>query len=325
MDVAESAMFRQWCLTTTTLGSQQAAAIKALEDKLATQDAEYKKLLQVTAALTQLVDSVVAHVAVLTNSGPASPAHTGPRTSFHPSCHDHVLHPLPRDIGASSPGGEALAVPAAKAEPAAKEAGNPEAVPAPVPAPSVHVKAEKARAARKAAGDKQMSDQAVLLSALAKLAPGGVYGGKKEEETEFYSSMVSHTVALTIPDPALHSKPVATPRVDWERMSHPRRLPRPSPCPILGCATSVLAKNVNFSHNLGFGTLPGFETDLGIVAPPTDPVHGYTYAGGTGDLAKWVYHAQPVYAMADRSDSDSRRAIRRREARPGDPGGPWGG
>jgi len=40
----------------------------------------------------------------------------------------------------------------------------------------------------------------------------------------------------------------------------------------------------------GYGT--GFVTNLGVIAPPSDPIHGYVYVGGYGKDAKYVIAAE---------------------------------
>ena len=37
-----------------------------------------------------------------------------------------------------------------------------------------------------------------------------------------------------------------------------------------------------------FGTLPGYETNLGVAAVPTVPISGYVYST---EMKKWVLHA----------------------------------
>ena len=44
-----------------------------------------------------------------------------------------------------------------------------------------------------------------------------------------------------------------------------------------------------------FGALPGFETSLGVVAVPEEPIGGYVYAGGAGDATEWRLHAEAIY------------------------------
>ena len=44
-----------------------------------------------------------------------------------------------------------------------------------------------------------------------------------------------------------------------------------------------------------FGHLPGFETNLGIVAVPQAPIGGYIYAGGCGSNTTWQLYADAVY------------------------------
>ena len=43
--------------------------------------------------------------------------------------------------------------------------------------------------------------------------------------------------------------------------------------------------------NWCFGAKAGFVTDLGVIPPPSEPIHGYVYAGGTGEHTKYVLHA----------------------------------
>ena len=41
-----------------------------------------------------------------------------------------------------------------------------------------------------------------------------------------------------------------------------------------------------------FGTRAGFVTTLGVIAPPTDPIHGYVYVGGYGKDARYALYAE---------------------------------
>ena len=50
-----------------------------------------------------------------------------------------------------------------------------------------------------------------------------------------------------------------------------------------------------FSRSDPFGHLPGFDTSLGVVSVPDEPIGGYIYAGGAGDSTVWQLHAQAVY------------------------------
>ena len=43
-------------------------------------------------------------------------------------------------------------------------------------------------------------------------------------------------------------------------------------------------------YGASFGTLPGYKTNLGVVAVPTTPVGGYVYFP---DAKKWVLYAEP--------------------------------
>jgi len=41
-----------------------------------------------------------------------------------------------------------------------------------------------------------------------------------------------------------------------------------------------------------FGVLPGFETNLGVIAPPTDTIFGYVYVCGYGEKTKYALYAE---------------------------------
>ena len=41
-----------------------------------------------------------------------------------------------------------------------------------------------------------------------------------------------------------------------------------------------------------FGVLPGFVTNLGVIAPPTEPIYGYVYVAGYGDSTKYALFAE---------------------------------
>jgi len=41
-----------------------------------------------------------------------------------------------------------------------------------------------------------------------------------------------------------------------------------------------------------FGVLPGFVTNLGVIAPPTEPIYGYVYVTGYGDKTKYALFAE---------------------------------
>ena len=65
-------------------------------------------------------------------------------------------------------------------------------------------------------------------------------------------------------------------------------LPIPSSIP-KGRLTWTGVRNQTVTLVSPFGSLPGFETTRGIVAPPKDPIHGgYVYDGGHGKNTKYI-------------------------------------
>ena len=40
-----------------------------------------------------------------------------------------------------------------------------------------------------------------------------------------------------------------------------------------------------------FGARAGFVTDLGVIPPPSEPIHGYVYFSGTSESTRYVLHA----------------------------------
>ena len=90
-------------------------------------------------------------------------------------------------------------------------------------------------------------------------------------------------------------------------------IPKPSYVPIQGVSQDPdlyhklyprndyyqVQRYYKFNEPHPFGSAYGYETDVGIVPPPTDPVHGYVWKGGG-----WVLHA---VMPGDRSSSTKRR------------------
>ena len=79
------------------------------------------------------------------------------------------------------------------------------------------------------------------------------------------------------------------------------KLPRPSLLPVHACATeqeSCVHNGTHYTtcvHAWGcHGMLPGFTTTLGIIAPPTDPIHGYVYLSGHGKDTRFVLAAEAI-------------------------------
>ena len=118
----------------------------------------------------------------------------------------------------------------------------------------------------------------------------------------------------------IFSAQVAIPRIDFSKVKphlH-KKLPQPAPIAVQGCyqdpASSHRQEKCRLcSWRLGdsngsssaynqyckcgcpFGCLPGFNTSVGVVPVPKDPIGGYVYAGGTGDKTVWRLHADLVF------------------------------
>ena len=50
-----------------------------------------------------------------------------------------------------------------------------------------------------------------------------------------------------------------------------------------------------FQRLMPFGTKPAFETNLGLVSVPEDPIGGFVYKGGSNESTIWQIHAQPFF------------------------------
>ena len=114
----------------------------------------------------------------------------------------------------------------------------------------------------------------------------------------------------------IYSAEVAIPRINFSKVKphlH-KKLPQPVSIAVQGCypdpaSSESQEKCSRCSWRLGnsrgatkncecgcpFGTLPGFDTSVGVVPVPKDPIGGYVYAGGTGDKTTWRLHAEEVY------------------------------
>ena len=118
----------------------------------------------------------------------------------------------------------------------------------------------------------------------------------------------------------IFSAQVAIPRIDFSKVKphlH-KKLPQPVPIAVQGCypdpaSSQHQEKCLLCSWRLGdsngsssnynqyckcgcpFGCLPGFNTSVGVVPVPKDPIGGYVYAGGTGDKTVWRLHAEEIY------------------------------
>jgi len=116
----------------------------------------------------------------------------------------------------------------------------------------------------------------------------------------------------------IHSAEVAVPRVDFAKVKphlH-KNLPKPNLYPVHSCSPDPKFYTDchmvrHDAHHQGcsggckplfdmanvcpFGSLAGFETNLGVVPIPQAPIGGYIYKGGTGDNTTWQLYAEAVY------------------------------
>ena len=110
---------------------------------------------------------------------------------------------------------------------------------------------------------------------------------------------------LAAPEPEAVAIPDPFPHVRWSDVRFKPALPNPEQCPVHSCSPNPAFyveegdPLYNGTRNFGslvrqygasFGTLPGYKTNLGVVAVPTTPVGGYVYFP---DAKKWVLYAEP--------------------------------
>jgi len=117
--------------------------------------------------------------------------------------------------------------------------------------------------------------------------------------------------ALSVPEPEVVAAPDPFPHVRWSDVRFKPALPAPESCPVYSCYqdpgfyqekrefhNGSIIPTVSDSefdrlaryNGQPFGSLPGYKTNLGVVAVPTIPVGGYVYCP---DAKKWVIFAEP--------------------------------
>ena len=114
---------------------------------------------------------------------------------------------------------------------------------------------------------------------------------------------------LAAPEPETVTVPEPFPHVRWNEVRFKPALPNPELCPVHSCFQDPSfyqeegeyrygslevsdSKFVRLTRQYGrpFGALPGYKTNLGVVAVPTTSVGGYVYCP---DAKKWVLFAEP--------------------------------
>ena len=105
---------------------------------------------------------------------------------------------------------------------------------------------------------------------------------------------IYHDLAAPDPEPVTVPEPYLT--IAWQDVRFKPSLPSPKQFPILSASADPkfyqtdmeLKLNIFRQSDSPFGTLPGYETNLGVAAIPTLPVGGYVYST---ERQKWVLHA----------------------------------
>jgi len=189
-------------------------------------------------------------------------------------------------------------------------------------------------------GDKHIDK---IKTAICQLAPSGVYDVAKAKKrrrrrqarrvsqvvpTEFltlWQSLKEKDVVLQSEDEVEPTSPF--PVVNWSQVNYKRQanIPLPSLFPVHGCSDNpsfyspihvngtILPSNFEHHQKVPFGTLPGFATNLGIIAPPDQHTsNGYIYVPGDG----WVLHATIGGQENDKIKSPPPRSRRTRSRAP---------
>ena len=111
---------------------------------------------------------------------------------------------------------------------------------------------------------------------------------------------IYHDLAAPDPEPVTVPEPYLT--IAWQDVRFKPSLPDPKEFPILSASadpkfyqmemedTHGIKRNIFRQTGKPFGTLPGYETNLGVAAIPTLPVGGYVYSTET-ERPKWVLYA----------------------------------
>ena len=153
-----------------------------------------------------------------------------------------------------------------------------------------------------------------LLDAVVEIANKADFAANAAKDAEWVENMLLKIAKLEEQynakskpggdDGAIYSAQVAIPKVDFTKVKPHllRNLPKPSLCPVYGCSEdSTLYTRLLVAHpdsglsRFPFGYLPGFQTNLGVVPVPQDPIGGFVYKSGTDDGTTWQLFAENVY------------------------------
>ena len=110
-------------------------------------------------------------------------------------------------------------------------------------------------------------------------------------------------------DGFIHSAKVMIPKIDFSKVKphlH-QKLPKPGLFSVQGCSPDSDFYHKATEYNLydrkqpkfqcpaPFGMKAAFETNLGLVAVPEEPIGGYIYKSGGGASTIWQLFAEPIY------------------------------
>ena len=104
-----------------------------------------------------------------------------------------------------------------------------------------------------------------------------------------------------------HSAKVWTPTLDFSQIKPGllRTLPKPDKFPLYGCSPesdfyhkcidTIHGRRPKFECEMPFGSTAAFQTNLGIISVPADPIGGFVYKSGYGDSTVYQLHAQQSF------------------------------
>ena len=110
-------------------------------------------------------------------------------------------------------------------------------------------------------------------------------------------SSIFDNLAHTEPEELNQVSGTIYPEVKWNLVKFKPVLPHPETCPLYSCSQdpSFYEDHIlpgsslpQFLQKNPFGSLPGFVTNLGVVAVPKAPIGGYVYCP---DARRWLIHA----------------------------------
>ena len=132
---------------------------------------------------------------------------------------------------------------------------------------------------------------------------------KCEPQVDDFVSKMSTKIAALVPLAIYKScKEVEYPQVDFNHLNSHfiKNIPKPESHPMYGCSNDPEfydkgnhGKRPTFFNSFPFGAKPGYDTNLGIVAVPDQPIFGYIWTENHG----FKIHAAPPSSRASCTSS----------------------